>query len=95
MVDQATYADLEEFARQDGVSTAHLIREAMDRYVTAREDRPGMPPELPAFAGIFSGEPSNLGTDAAAVLEATWADAIERERDPEWRSPPATAGTSG
>jgi hypothetical protein len=54
MVDEGTYADLEEYARRDGVPTARLIREAMERYVTERERQAEAQP-LPDFVGKLTG----------------------------------------
>jgi hypothetical protein len=54
MVDEGIYAELETFARRDGVSTGRLIREAMERYVTDRQERnPEGERELPSFVGSF------------------------------------------
>jgi hypothetical protein len=54
MVDEGTYGDLEEYARRDGVPTARLIREAMERYVTERERHSERRP-LPDFVGALKG----------------------------------------
>ncbi len=54
MVEEAAYAELEEYARRDGVPTARLVREAMERYLTERE-RTTEPRPLPAFVGVLQG----------------------------------------
>lgn len=54
-VDPSTYAQLEDLARRDGVATARLIRDAMERYVTERE-REMEPLPLPDWVGMFEGD---------------------------------------
>jgi len=54
-VDSSTYAQLEDLARRDGVATARLIRDAMERYVTERE-REMEPLPLPDWVGMFEGD---------------------------------------
>ena len=54
-VDPATYGLLEDLAHRDGVATARLIREAMERYVTERQ-REMEPLPLPDWVGMFKGD---------------------------------------
>lgn len=78
-VDSTTYATLEDLARRDGVSTSHLIREAMERYVADRET--GLEPApLPDWVGSIEGDGTPLAALDEEILEATWASDIEAER---------------
>lgn len=54
-VDPVTYARLDELAQRDGVPTATLLREAMERYVTERETSLE-PAPLPDWVGMFEGD---------------------------------------
>lgn len=56
--------ELERLARRAGRPTAHLIREAMERYV-ATESKPR---ELPGFVGIGHG-PGDVAERAEQILE--------------------------
>lgn len=53
LADPELLTNMEELARRDGVSTSHVIREAMERYVVARRDPSSA--ELPALVGMFEG----------------------------------------
>lgn len=83
MVDQATYADLEEYARQDGVPTARLIREAMERYVTEREQRAGESGGrvLPSFVGMLDSGSMVTGAAVEEYLEAHWTETVADHAD--------------
>lgn len=88
MVDERAYAELEAYARRDGVSTGHLIREAMERYVTDRERRDvGAPNPLPSFVGMVD-DLSVQGEDVEDFLAAWLPIHEEDERNAPW--PPAT-----
>lgn len=54
-VDPSTYGLLEDLAHRDGVPTARLVREAMERYVTERQ-RDQEPQPLPDWVGMFHGD---------------------------------------
>jgi len=56
--------ELEQLARRKGRSTAHLIREAMQRYVAAQSQ----PRDLPGFVGIARG-PGDIAERAEEILE--------------------------
>lgn len=68
-VDPTVYARLDDIARQDGVSTAHVLREAMERYVTEREATLE-PTPLPAWVGIIEGD----GEPTASRIDEILAD---------------------
>ncbi|HLE58693.1 MAG TPA: ribbon-helix-helix protein, CopG family [Candidatus Limnocylindria bacterium] len=53
MLDPGLIAELERLARRTGRPTAHVIREAMERYVA--EQRGLATERLPAFIGIGTG----------------------------------------
>lgn len=54
-VDPSTYGLLEDLARRDGVATARLVRDAMERYVSDRQ-REMEPLPLPDWVGMFQGD---------------------------------------
>lgn len=54
-VDPSTYGLLEDLARRDGVATARLVRDAMERYVADRQ-REMEPLPLPDWVGMFEGD---------------------------------------
>jgi hypothetical protein len=78
-VQPTTYARLEDLARRRGVSTAHLIREAMERYVTEQEAELA-PQPLPDWVGMFSGPGDEFASRDEEVLERGWV------KDLDWRS---------
>lgn len=67
--------ELERLARRSGRPTAHLIREAMQRYV-AEESQPR---ELPGFVGIGRG-PGDVAERAEEILERELPDHVEADR---------------
>lgn len=54
-VDPSTYGRLEDLAHRDGVATARLVRDAMERYVAERQ-REMVPLPLPDWVGMFEGD---------------------------------------
>jgi hypothetical protein len=64
LVDPRVMTELEQLARREGRSTAHLIREAMERYVAAQSQ----PRDLPGFVGIGRG-PGDVAERAEEILE--------------------------
>jgi hypothetical protein len=64
LVDPRVMTELERIARREGRPTAHLIREAMERYVTDQRQ----PRELPGFVGIGRG-PGDVAEHAEEILE--------------------------
>ena len=82
MLPERTYAEMEEFARRDGVPTAHLVRAAMEQYVTTREERESSGRRaLPAFVGAIDSADMIHAADIEDYLEATWPAVIEADRD--------------
>jgi len=66
-VDTTTYGLLEDLAHRDGVATARLVREAMERYVTDRQ-RDLEPPPLPGCVGMFHGDGEPFAERAEEIL---------------------------
>jgi predicted transcriptional regulator len=78
-VDPAVYRRLDEIARHEGVPTARLVREAMERYVTAREAAM-TPAPLPEWVGMLEGGDGRPWAEHdEARLEAGWAEDLEGE----------------
>lgn len=77
LVDPRVMTELEHIARSEGRPTAHLIREAMERYVTERRQ----PRELPGFVGIGRG-PGNVAERAAEILERELPPSVASDTDP-------------
>ncbi len=75
-VDPATYRRLEDFAHQDGVATARLVREAMERYVTERQ-RDMVPLPLPDWVGMFQGDGGPFAERAEEILAEIADEAIQ------------------
>jgi hypothetical protein len=75
-VDPATYARLDDLARHDGVPTARLIREAMERYVTDREAALE-PSPLPDWVGMIEGDGEPFAERIDEIL-AEYADEMYR-----------------
>ncbi len=69
LVDPRVMTELEQLARRDRLPTAHLIREAMERYVAERRDDASAPRDLPGFVGIGQG-PGDVAARAEEILEA-------------------------
>ncbi|MFN8517898.1 MAG: ribbon-helix-helix protein, CopG family [Chloroflexota bacterium] len=87
MLDEAAYAELESYARRDGLSTGRLIRDAMELYLTERERQDaGAPTPLPSFVGMVD-DPSVQGEDVEDFLAAWLPSHEEGERTA--GSPPA------
>ena len=66
-VDPSTYGLLEELAHRDGVPTARLVREAMERYVAERH-REMEPLPLPEWVGMFQGDEEPFAERADEIL---------------------------
>src|SRR6266404_3646162 len=88
-VEPATYAALEDLARRDGVSTSHLLREAMERYVTER-DQTLEPSPLPDWVGTLEGDGRPFAERDEVLLDEWWAPELE-EQSPEAASPSMVA----
>ncbi|CAN5672549.1 hypothetical protein BH23CHL8_BH23CHL8_09640 [soil metagenome] len=80
-VDEGVYARLEDLARRHEVPAAHLIREALERYVTELEAR--LEPEpLPDWVGMLEGPGAPYAERDEQILDEAWADELEpRQRD--------------
>jgi predicted transcriptional regulator len=75
-VEPATYAALEDLARRDGVSTSHLLREAMARYVTER-DQTLEPSPLPEWVGSLEGDGRPFAERDEELLDEWWGAELE------------------
>lgn len=75
-VEPSVHAALEDLARRDGVSASHLIREAMERYVTDREAALE-PLPMPDWVGSIEGDGTPFAELDEEILETTWANEIE------------------
>lgn len=85
MLDEAAYAELEGYARRDGVSTGRLIRDAMELYLTDRERREADAPNpLPSFVGAVDDPDLVHGADAEDFLAAWLPIHEEDERNGPW-----------
>lgn len=81
-VDPAVYRRLDAIAHRDGVSTSHVLREAMERYVTEREAAMDSIP-LPAWVGMLEGGDGEPWAERdEALLEEGWATDLEAEIQP-------------
>jgi hypothetical protein len=83
-VDEGVYARLEDLARRRDVPTAHLIREALERYVSDLEAQ--LEPEpLPDWVGMLEGPGDAYAERDEGILDEAWADDLEPK-------PPGDAG---
>lgn len=69
--------ELEDLARHQGRPTAHLIREAMKRYVADERQ----PRELPSFVGMGRG-PGDVAGRAEEILEQELPAAVASDTEP-------------
>ena len=67
LLDPAILTELEELARRQARPTAHLIREAMEQYVTGHRGEASVP--LPSFVGIGHG-PGGVASHDEEILAA-------------------------
>ena len=81
-VDTTTYGLLEDLAFRDGVATARLVREAMERYVTERQ-RELAPLPLPDWVGMFQGDGEPFAERAEEILAEIADEAAESRRAPD------------
>jgi len=77
LVDPRVMTELEQLARRAGRPTAHLIREAMERYVTEQRQ----PRALPGFVGIGHG-PGDVAEHAEEILERELPAHVEADAEP-------------
>ncbi|CAN5527036.1 hypothetical protein BH20CHL6_BH20CHL6_15490 [soil metagenome] len=74
MADERIIAEIERYARLDGVPMAHLVREAMDRYVSSRGA--ASTARLPSFAGLAEGTDSDVASRDEEILRREWPDHV-------------------
>lgn len=87
-VDTTTYGLLEDLAHRDGVATARLVRDAMERYVTERQ-RELEPLPLPDWVGMFQGDGEPFAERAEEILAEIADDGIRADGARETEPPPA------
>ncbi|OGN80680.1 MAG: hypothetical protein A2X23_07415 [Chloroflexi bacterium GWC2_73_18] len=83
MADEAVMTELEYLAREDGVPTSRLVREALERYVSERTKKRKR--RLPSFVGIGHGSGEDVASRAHEIVpremaERLWAEIEESRR---------------
>lgn len=78
LLDPGLLAELERIARREGRPTAHVIREALERYVADRpEDQRG----LPGFIGLGAGAgPGDVALNARVLVADEIRERLQRQR---------------
>jgi hypothetical protein len=78
-VEPSVYVRLTDLARHRAVPTSHLIREALEQYVSAQE---GLlePEPLPNWVGMLEGPGDPYAARDEEILDGSWADAIDPRR---------------
>lgn len=79
-VEADVYARIEDLARRRRVPTAHVIREALARYVTG-EEAAREPDALPDWVGMLEGPGDGWAEQDEEVLRREWAAALASEGD--------------
>jgi predicted transcriptional regulator len=75
-VEPGVYARLTDLARHRAVSASHLIREALEQYVSEQEAQ--LEPEpLPDWVGMLEGPGGPFATRDEEILDGSWADSID------------------
>lgn len=75
-VESSVYARLTDLARHRAVPTSHLIREALESYVSEQEAH--LEPEpLPDWVGMLEGPGGPYAARDEDVLDRSWADSID------------------
>ena len=75
-VESGVYARLTDLARHRAVPTSHLIREALESYVSEQESH--LEPEpLPDWVGMLEGPGGPYAARDEGVLDRSWADSID------------------
>jgi hypothetical protein len=75
-VDEGVYARLEDLARRRAIPTAHVIREALERYVSEQEAQ-REPEPLPGWVGMLEGPGGPYAERDEAILETAWVDELD------------------
>jgi hypothetical protein len=75
-VDEGVYSRLEDLARRRSVPTAHVIREALERYVSDQEAQQE-PEALPDWVGMLEGPGAPYAEHDEELLEGGWAEDLE------------------
>lgn len=78
LADERLLAEVAAVARRRGVTTSHVVREALERYVS---DEQAEPQSLPDLVGMFAWEGEPTGTTAEEVLERDWPGELSHDGD--------------
>lgn len=76
LADERLLAEVSAVARRRGVTTSHVVREALERYVA---DDQAVERALPDLVGMFEWEGEPTGEDAERVLAREWPAALDEE----------------
>jgi hypothetical protein len=76
LLDPGLLAELERIGRRQGRPTAHVIREALERYVTEQGEEPST---LPGFVGLGHG-PGDVAKHADEHAATELPAQLDRER---------------
>jgi len=76
MAEERVLAEIERYARLDGRPMAHLVRDAMERYVTDRAAASAA--QLPPFVGLAEGTDPDVASRDEEILRREWPDHIHR-----------------
>jgi hypothetical protein len=79
-VEPDVYARLMDLARDRAQPASHLIREALERYVT-EEEATLEPRPLPQWVGTLEGPGEPFADLDEAILDESWAGAIDSRED--------------
>jgi hypothetical protein len=75
-VEPGVYTRLADLARRRDVPTSHLLREALERYVT-EEEASVEPGPLPDWVGMLEGPGGPYASRDEELLDESWVDSID------------------
>jgi hypothetical protein len=78
LADERLLAEVAAVARRRGLTTSHVVREALQRYVL---DDQAEPQPLPDLIGMFEWEGEPTGATAEDVLDREWPEELSRDGD--------------
>jgi hypothetical protein len=77
MAPESTLAELERYARLDGVTLGHVVREALEEYVAGRAETTEA--KLPSFVGMFASGETDVAERAEEILREELPRFLESE----------------